>query len=657
MHRVKSNLVSTFRRVQQSIWFFPVLLLIPVILLTILKINGSSIGMYHAIFYGNTKDSSLLLNRPRGIRSDEWVVNTQQVIAQSKAGYPVVNPYIGNGENMTTTDVPYKEWSTLFKPLNIPFFILPLEMAFALKWWLMGYLLIVSCYFFVLKLLPQKRLLASFISVSLFTSAFVQWWYVYGTVSSLFYPLFIAITVMNLYKSSSLKRKIAYGTLLAYLASCFALVLYPPFQIATGIVLGAFLISHILEVYTGWNKQQRKYNIIITLAAGVVSLLIVALFLITRLDVLKTTTETVYPGKRSFQSGGFPYKHFLSPHLGFQFTSENKTGRYLIDGVNPSNQSEASNFLLLLPFLLLPSVVLLVYEKKKNRPLDKPLLLLNLLFIVFCSQLFVHAFTPFSHFLLLDKVGTWRLLIGIGLLNVMVLVAWIRNYSKKPFTFKYRHAVVYSLLVFAIQLLLALDAHNNLVSFISLRGAILFSLPIPIVIFLLLRKKFVLALLFYVIFSVFITFRVNPLYKGLGILTNSPVSKEVRDIGGKTNFGWISDGGYLQNIASINGERSITGVYNYPQLGLWDNIPGATEKVYNRYAHVGAVISDDLPSRPKLKLVSQDSFVLESNPCSPDLKKIHVSYIVTANVLSGKCTSKERTLSYPNTTLYIYKIL
>src|ERR1700739_4063629 len=106
-----SNFHVRFWGIKKSIWLFPLLLTLALGFLTVFKINGSSIGIYHEFFYGGSKDSNLILGTPRSIRSDEWVVNTQMTIAQKNAGYPRINKNIGNGQDMSVIlDVPYKEW-------------------------------------------------------------------------------------------------------------------------------------------------------------------------------------------------------------------------------------------------------------------------------------------------------------------------------------------------------------------------------------------------------------------------------------------------------------------------------------------------------------------------------------------------------------------
>src|SRR5688572_20935068 len=158
------------KQLVRSIWLFPVVLTFLLLIFTAFGIHGSSIGTYHTALHGPTaEDPNLLFGEPRSIRSDEWLVNTQLTIAQENNGYQRINQNIGNGQDVSLlSDAPYKEWSTFFKPHNAAFFALPFDNAFAFKWWVMGYLLALSCYFFTLCLLPGKRMLAALLSIAFF---------------------------------------------------------------------------------------------------------------------------------------------------------------------------------------------------------------------------------------------------------------------------------------------------------------------------------------------------------------------------------------------------------------------------------------------------------------------------------------------------------
>ena len=59
----------------------------------------------------------------RGIRSDEWAVETPQVRAQQLAGFPLVNLSEGLGElQRNVYDLPVLDWGLAFRPLTWPYF-------------------------------------------------------------------------------------------------------------------------------------------------------------------------------------------------------------------------------------------------------------------------------------------------------------------------------------------------------------------------------------------------------------------------------------------------------------------------------------------------------------------------------------------------------
>src|SRR5687768_15837290 len=109
----KKRIGAWWRALRKSVWLFPLIATACLLMLTVFKISGSSIGIYHSYLYGDTKsDSNLLYGKPQPIRSDEWLVNTQLTIAQSRDDFNRINENITYGRDMSLNiDVPYKEWS------------------------------------------------------------------------------------------------------------------------------------------------------------------------------------------------------------------------------------------------------------------------------------------------------------------------------------------------------------------------------------------------------------------------------------------------------------------------------------------------------------------------------------------------------------------
>ena len=128
-----------------KVFIFPLVLTLLLLSLTLLKIHGSSIGRYHEMFYGESiKDESLLLNNPRGVRSDEWLRWTQYTVSQDKNNFESSNEFFSNGIDITKLhEAPAKSWSDIFKPSNFSFFVLLFEHAFAFKLWFLIYAVIL----------------------------------------------------------------------------------------------------------------------------------------------------------------------------------------------------------------------------------------------------------------------------------------------------------------------------------------------------------------------------------------------------------------------------------------------------------------------------------------------------------------------------------
>ena len=603
----------------------------------------------------------MIANHPQPIRSDEWLVGSQMILAQKNDNFARINKNVGNGEDVSLIiDVPYREWSVIFKPHNLGFFVLPFDNAFAFRWWLMAYLLVMSCYFFVLTLLPGKRLLAALLSISLLYNPFLQWWYLYSTLGSLYYTLFAGVIAMKLLNQQQSWKRLLWGAALAYVLTCFALVLYPPFQIPCALAMLAFVVGYSFEKLRGEPRKLvlQKLGMLAGSAAAAGGLALV--FLLTRLNVVRAVENTTYPGNRLQLSGGYNAAHLFSAHLGAQFQNMIRASHYLVAGA--TNQSEASNFVLLLPFLLLPSGYLVWKYYRRQHAIDWPLVLVNGAFLGALLWLFVPHLGIIGKITFLNRVPHSRLLIGLGLLNIIQTVLVIRRYTAlKDFVIARTWVVPYALAVFLAELGLGVIAMRHSPGFIGMYRVVAFSLPVPVVIYMILRKHFEWAALGLLAFLVMMSFPVNPLYRGTSTLQDTPVSTAIRSITARDSSAWAVEYFTLENFVIMNGGHSLSGVYVYPQLGLWRNVdPTASEAVYNRYAHVSFTFDRDragtAPTR--LTLLGADHFGVTTEPCSQFLHQNNVHYLLTQAPLNSNaaCASLLQRVRYPALTFYIYHL-
>lgn len=643
-------------RFTASVWLFPVILLVIASLLATFRISGSSVGMYDRLAYGaDHHDPHLLAGHPEQIRGDEWFTNTPLTVSQWREGFPKRNPDIGLGSDMSAViDVPYKDWSIIFRPQNLAFFILPLEVAFAFKWWLIGFGLAISAYFFSLRILRDRRLVAALLGLTLLCSPFVQWWYQSITTLPLMLAFLILLTYDHLLTARSRARWWLAGAL-AYLLVCFALVLYTPFQVAAAFATGCAAVG--LTIARGNSFTRRDWGRFVLLVGGAVVLAggIVALFVATRLDAIKAILNSVYPGHRVVASGGFEKIQLLSGFLNYPLQSVEHAAQFATG--NHGNQSEASNFIVLWPALLVPSVVLLTKRHRKRPAWFWPLLSVNLGLLVLCLQVFGPMPGFVSKLFLLNRTQHVRLLMGFGLLGVFQLL-FFWAFAEKGITRRWSIAVAGSaLLLFLAE---ALRIHQHYPGFVGRKVIILATLAIAIATYAALRRRMVVTLGILLALSVVSTYRIHPLYVGLSPLTQSPLAQALT---AKTASGdqshWVlvsngtQGGEFFNNSLVAAGLPAYSATYPYPQLDTWKPFDptGVNQNAYNRYAQVLFNIDAKAP----VFRVAGDSFHVGYEPCLPVFKD-RIQHVVSEQPLNDSCLVPADSVAYPKLTFYFYDV-
>jgi len=635
----------------KSVWLFPAIGLLVLVILVSFKINGSSVGTYYSFLYGGSKDKSLIIGQPRNIRSDEWEWQLNMKAAQVKSGFPDTNKNIGSGQDMEAiVDAPYKNWTIIFKPHLLTFFVLPFAYAYAFMWWFLAFLLIVSCYFFILSLLPKKRAIAAGISLCLFFSPFVQWWYQYITLAPIFYTLFIIVVVIKLWESKNNRDKLLWLLILSYLLTAFSIILYPPFQIPCVLVAVFFLVAIFIEKGYFTDQVILKKGIKLT----VVSLIIFAVCIFSFLNINKTainaTRQSVYPGKRTSTSGHFDAEAFFANFLDSQLQYTHKGENYL------ANQSEISNYILLAPFLIIPIIYMLTTEHLKKKPKDWPLIAMTLLFLLFMVRLFVPNTDLIFKLMYLGTVPNNRLKIGIGICSFFIVILFIRHLMRWKYKFSKIFILITTLLVFVFDLIIGLltrRAHPIFIHNILL--IVILSLIPALITGLLMNRKYLYSIGLFLVFSIGSAGLINPLYIGTGPIIGSNLTNQITAIG-KThpNYKWgIVDSLTLENLPAISDVPSISGIYAYPQLNLWSKSEVADQNfVYNRYAHT---IIRFTSGHTSLILVQPDFFEISASPCSSFFKQENVKFFLAETNYSQtySCLSLVKEVKYPAVNFYI----
>ena len=103
---------------------------------------------------------------------------------------------------------------------------------------------------------------------------------------------------------------------------------------------------------------------------------------------------------------------------------------------------------------------------------------------------------------------------------------------------------------------------------------------------------------------------VNPINKGLDVLTEKPFAKEVQKlVNDNPNNRWISVNSHfaVPNYLVANGATTINSVNYYPNLKLWNKLDAGKvyENIYNRYAHITITLTNEATT---FELTENDKF-------------------------------------------------
>jgi hypothetical protein len=152
------------------------------------------------------------------------------------------------------------------------------------------------------------------------------------------------------------------------------------------------------------------------------------------------------------------------------------------------------------------------------------------------------------------------------------------------------------------------------------------------------------------------TSHVNPLQRSLDEITTTNLSYAIRSISADdSNARWITNNLVLENYALANGARSLSGVYIYPQLGIWNYLDptGNSSKLYNRYAHVLFIFDDD--SKPQIIGPSADTVLVRISPCDNFFKQLNVIYFYATDPINSKCLRpRSEVVTASAATIFIY---
>lgn len=597
------------------------------IALVLFEIHGSSILYWQNYLSDLTRVYEPLIGISRGIRSDEWAVNTPMMLSQYY-NHSGLFPYFSETIRGALTDAfivygqPVRDLAVVFRPFHWGYLFLAPAKGLSFFWISRTIGLFLVSFEFGMILAKKSKLLALSYALLITWSPVVSWWFaINGLVEMLIFGQ-LALIMITLYMNNQnyIKRSL-YALVILICAGGYILTFYPAWQVPLAYVFLALFIGVFLEnrKYFLWHKKD------VGIGIGLVLLLSLGMIYIFSKSggTISSVMHTVYPGG-SAETGGKQFlRLFLYPgNLFFSFPRE----------LTYANLCELAVYVDFFPMgIILTGWVLF---KQKNR--DKLLILMlitNMILILWC--LF-----PWPEWLakatLLSYSKPVRAFLAVGFLNILLLIRslaffegefskWVRASS----------AMVMSLVI----TLLAFKTYEGYLG-LKMSILILFFLFGSFYIILSGNKDWARKAL--IVVSLVIVFVaglfVNPVVSGLDAVYELNLIKKIQQINTAENGLWIVDSGAeigfpVINLPLMAGAPTINSTNVYPTLERWRLLDqdGSEEKIYNRYAHISINLTNT-DNETNFVLKSPDLFEVNLN--INDLEKLKVSYVFSKRDLS-----------------------
>jgi hypothetical protein len=626
------------------------------VVLVALGWNGSSDGAIRDRLEGDSPDPRRVFGEPNLLRSDEWFVITPYVVSQDNHDFPQVNPDAQGGTDVSVfSAVPYRDWSTVFRPQFWGFLVLPLDQGFAFCWWFPVLLLGLATYALVLGLCPNRPGLAAAAAGVMVASPFVQWWFLTITLASLGWATAVAASFVWLDRVAGSRRAtVGLLALIAGATAALLMVLYPAFEIPCAWVAVAIAVGWTFRADAVGEMRARVHRLLTAGAAGAVGAALFGLFVLTRWDVVQTVADTEYPGRREVPTGGGHVSTLFTGFLGARLRSYVLLPEFLGD-----NASEASSFVFIGLFLAIPAVWLLVRARRHGLGIDGLLVALLGTLALFLGHLFVPGVDILAKLTLLSLVPVRRLDIGIGLLSLVLAVAVIREIERQSIRPPWWLVGLTGTVCLA-----ALVRTGQVVEWSapSWSGSVGDWLPLALAVTLIVvvaaRGYGSMALACLAVFSAVATFRVHPVQDGVYDARDTAIGRTITRVDATAPGGWLAVGDAV-TLAMLAEQPvlRVNGTALYPDFDDWTELdPDAEDhQIYNRYAHIMVTTNPNAPA-----LATQRSEIVEVrlDACGAWVQN-RVRHLVVEHQIpiDDGCLRLRETVSMPTATYDIYDVV
>ena len=595
------------------------------------QFSGSSITAYNSYIQPNIQGEnfSSIWGEERGIRSDEWGVQTMYMLSQGASNFDYFNSNLrGTLTDMfTLINAPVSNILMISKPFHLGFLLFGNDVGLSI-WWFGRLVALIFATFELSMILTNKKKLVSLCAAIILTfSSATQWWYSTYLIDLLIYGQLLVV-LLNIFITTDkkyLKHISAFGILIS--ATGYIFSLYPAWQVPLVYVYGLMGIWIIAK--NAKNYKINKHDIIVIILTVICILALLGYFWIKSGDSVKSILGTDYPGNRVVTGGD---------SAGVVNTYGYVYGMYLPDK-EFGNSSEFSGMLSLFP---LPIIIALIYMIKNKRK-DLFLVLMLTLSVLMFLWINIGFGGTISKLTLFSFSTESRMNIILGIVQIYILIYVIGNIKENESIVK-NNIIAGILSILFTLFALYMASQDVTAGYMSKRMISISGLFILFIAFGTLKaennkiKNITLTLL--ILFAILNGAKVNPLIRTTDVIYEKPFAKEIQKISEQDEDAiWICDNTsfVVNNYVMANGVNTLNSTNAYPDFEMYEKLFGKEnaysseiKPIYNRYAHVMINLVEDDTC---LTINAPDSFTLHLN--LDDLEKLNVKYIVSLRDLSN----------------------
>ena len=660
--------------VRWKAWALPAIVLVAVLVLSGLGLNQSLV----ALLSPTPKDDPGLLvsMRPRDIRYDEYVRSTPTQVGNVRKGLPS-EVWLGLTPldlDATSLGAPTRSWTMVFRPqlllmaLAGPTDDAALERGFAFRWWVPIAVGILGVYALLLAL-RRRPLLAAVLALAVGLAPFVPWWS--GTDLGLIVGFSAgagAATLMAV-RSSRWWRGLLWALASAWLLSAAFLVLYPPWLISVGLVVGLVVAGAF------WDRRTPLVRLIPAVGVTVAtSAAVLGFWLVDNRAAISTIAGTDYPGGRRAVAGEGLVAALLSAPTSFVTGVRAEWSLIMVDG-KPLNLSERSSGWISAPVALVLVGLWVVSVVRARRsatadhsspqggaqnPSPDRWQWAALGAIVGSTVLVVWALVPLPAWVgagLLERVPGPRTYVGIAVgFAILVHVAAGRVRLSRRGVLVVSAAVLAAAAVQGLRLANDLLAPGRAGPLMSVAASVVLAGALLAVILGGRRTNRVGALALTVL--VVATYSVAlPPYRGLGPLTSSPLARYLAaQAAAEGPSRWVSFEPAVQPIIAASANSLLSGMTYYPDAAVWNRLAPSQRKLWNNFrTYVWA--QDPLAQPAVIGDSSGPLSALRINLCSPDTDFLDIRYAVSSGThpVTLPCFERVATLEGSEAPLTVWR--